>query len=132
MEQRFLDFVKSLPDRENVRSLSLAELDQEARPYGRLTNNQSLSYYSNVRNRNARDTMVFGSDRVAPKKLTDRQKVIQEKKDQTLQAVEAYLKRAPLVRVQRTIGDNNSFNPKCNLFLSVQRADNIRQACLWS
>jgi phosphoenolpyruvate carboxykinase (ATP) len=132
MEQRFLDFVKTLQERENVRTLSLAELDQEARPYGRLTNNQSLSYYSNVRNRNARDTVVFGSDRVAPKKLTDRQKVIQEKKDQTLQAVEAYLKRAPLVRVQRTIGDNNSFNPKCNLFLSVQRADNIRQACLWS
>jgi phosphoenolpyruvate carboxykinase (ATP) len=76
--------------------------------------------------------VVFGSERVATKKPSDRQKVIQEKKDQTLQAVEAYLKRAPLVRVQRTIGDNNSFNPKCNLFLSLQRADNIRQACLWS
>ncbi|MSQ17722.1 MAG: phosphoenolpyruvate carboxykinase [Dehalococcoidia bacterium] len=132
MEQHFLEFVKTLPDRENVRSLSLAELDQEARPYGRITSNQSLSYFSNVRNRNARDTVVFGSDRVATKKPTERQKTIQEKKDQTLKAVEAYLQRAPLIRVQRTIGDNKSFNPKCNLFLSVQRSDNIRQACLWS
>ncbi len=132
MEQRFLDFVKTLPDRENVRTLSLAELDQEARPYGRPTTTQSLSFNSNVRNRNARDTVVFGSDRVATKKPTDRQKTIQEKKDQTLRAVEAYLQRAPLVRVQRTICDNNSFNPKCTLFLSLQRSDNIRQAYLWS
>ncbi|MBM3942590.1 MAG: phosphoenolpyruvate carboxykinase (GTP) [SAR202 cluster bacterium] len=132
MEQNFLEFIKTLPGRSNVQTLSVPELDDQARHYGRRTQTESLSFYSNVRNRNARDTVVFGSDRVASKKLTERQKTIAEKKDQTLKAVQAYLERAPLIRVQRTIGDNSSFNPKCNLFLSVQRSDNVRQACLWS
>ena len=65
MVESFLDFIKSLADRSNVRTLSLAELDQEARPFGKPTQNGSLSFYSNVRNRSAGLAVVFGSDRVA-------------------------------------------------------------------
>ena len=132
MVEAFLDFVKDLPHQGNVRTLNLEELDQEASGYGRITKTNSRSFYSNVRNRSAGLAVVFGSDTVASRNLSERQQAIKDRKDRTLQEVREYLKRAPLVRVQRTIGDNSEFNPKCNLFLSVQRADNVRQAHLWS
>jgi phosphoenolpyruvate carboxykinase (ATP) len=132
MAESFLDFVKTLPERGNVRRLSISDLDQEANKYGRVTSTESLSFYSNVRNRSAGVAVVFGTDRVASQNLTPTQESIKERKDQTLERVRDYLRRAPLIMVQRTVGDNSEFNPKCHLFLSVQRADNVRQACLWS
>ena len=132
MAENFLDFVKSLPERNNVRRMGIGDLDRDASKYGRVTSTESLSFYSNVRNRSAGVAVVFGSDRVASQNLTATQESIRERKDQTLERVREYLQRAPLIMVQRTVGDNSEFNPKCNLFLSVQRADNVRQACLWS
>jgi phosphoenolpyruvate carboxykinase (ATP) len=132
MALRFLDFVQGLATHDNVRTLSLDQLDRDSRPYARVTTNGSLSFFSNVRNRSAAVSVVFGKTEVALEKLSERQQVIHELKDQTLKRVQAYLERAPLIRVQRTIGNNPQFNAKCTLFLSVQRSDNIRQANLWS
>jgi phosphoenolpyruvate carboxykinase (ATP) len=132
MVESFLDFVKSLSGQSNVRNLNLEELDQEASKFARVTKTNSRSFYSNVRNRSAGVSVVFGSEKVASKTLNERQQAIKERKDQTLREVREYLQRAPLIRVQRTVGDNSEFNPKCNLLLSVQRADNVRQAHLWS
>ena len=132
MVESFLDFVKSLPGQRNVRNLNLEELDQEAGQFARITNTNGRSYYSNVRNRSASVAVVFGSEKVASRTLNERQQAIRDHKDQTLEQVRAYLQRAPLIRVQRTVGDNPEFNPKCNLYLSVQRSDNARQAHLWS
>ena len=132
MVESFLDFVKSLPEHGNVRTVSINELDAEAFKHGRTTSTGGRSFYSNVRNRSAGVAVVFGSDRVATKSFNTAQQRISENREKTLEAVREYLLRAPLIRVQRTIGDNTEFNPKCNLFLSVQRSDNARQACLWS
>ncbi len=132
MAESFLDFVKSLPEQGNVRTVSIDELDSEADKYGRVTSTGGRSFYSNVRNRSAGVAVVFGSERVATKNFNPVQQRISENREHTLEEVRKYLLRAPLIRVQRTIGDNSEFNPKCNLFLSVQRADNVRQACVWS
>ena len=132
MAESFLDFVKSLPEQGNVRTVSIDELDSEADKYGRVTSTGGRSFNSNVRNRSAGVAVMFGSERVATKNFNPAQQRISESREHTLEEVRKYLLRAPLIRVQRTIGDNSEFNPKCNLFLSVQRADNVRQACLWS
>ena len=132
MPEGLLDFVKNLEGRGNVRTRSLAELDREARPFGRATVNESISYFSNVRNRSAGVSVVLGSDQVRQRSLTERQRAIVERMDKTLEDVKSYLQYAPLICVKRTIGDNGLFNPRCTLFLSTQRADNIRQAYIWA
>ena len=132
MAESFLEFVKGLGNRDNVRTLDLPALERSARPFGRATTDESLAYFSNVRNRSAAVAVVLGSERVRSKNLTERQKAILERSEQTLAEVKEYLKNAPLIRVQRTICDNSDFLPRCNLFLSVQRPDNIRQAYLWA
>ena len=132
MPESFLNFVKSLPEQGNVRTVNIQELDAEAFKHGRTTSTGGRSFSSNVRNRSAGVAVVFGSDRVATKSFSATQQRISKNRDKTLEEVRQYLLRTPLIRVQRTIGDNSEFNPKCNLFLSVQRSDNARQACLWS
>ena len=132
MAGRLVDFVKSLEGRDNVSPLSLPQLAKEASLHGRVTANESLSFFSNIRNRSAAVSVVIGSDNVPQDKLTDRQEGIVDRLDSTIEQVKAYLKYAPLTCVKRTIGSNHSFNPKCTLFLSTQRSDNVRQAYLWA
>ena len=132
MPESFLDFVKGLEGRENVRTLSRDELEKEARPFGRVTTDESLSFFSNVRNRSAGVSVVIGSERMRQRGLTERQSAILEHLDPTIEEVKSYLQYAPLICVKRTIGDNDSFNPGCTLYLSTQRADNIRQSYIWA
>ena len=132
MPGSLLDFVKGLEGRDNVRSLSLAEMEKEARPFGRVTINESVSFFSNVRNRSAAVSVVVGSERVRDRNPTERQKAILERLDRTMEEVKEYLQYAPLICVKRTISDNDAFNPKCTLYLSTQRSDNVRQAYIWA
>ena len=132
MPESFLDFVKGLEGRDNVRTLSTAELEKNTRPYGRVTASESISFFSDVRNRSAGVSVVVGSERVQQQVLSDRQKSILERMDRTIEEVKSYLHYAPLICIKRTIGDNDSFQPRCTLYLSTQRADNIRQAYIWA
>ena len=132
METELLNFLKTLEARPNVRTLDGAQLERAARPFGKQTQNESHYYFSNVRSRSAGVTVYLGSEAVRLRALTDRQQSIFNASEHTLKQVIQYLKNAPLICVKRTIGDNPHFNPKCTLFLSTQRSDNIRQAYLWS
>ena len=132
MPESILRLVQDLEGQENVRVLSPGDLERQARSFGRATANESLCFYSNVRNRSAAVTVVVGSEKVQPKGLSERQKGILGSLDTTIEKVKAYLKLAPLICVKRAVGSNDTFNPKCTLFLSTQRADNIRQAYLWA
>ena len=129
---KFLEFVKGLEGCDNVRPMDVDQLASETRPYGRQTSYGNLAYFSNVRSRSASQSVVIGSDRVREKSLSEGQAAILERLETTLGTLQEYLTRAPLIRVQRTIGDNDVFNPRCTLYLSTQRQDNVRQAYLWS
>ena len=128
MVESSLDFIKSLAERSSVRTLSLAELDQDARPFRRPTQNRGLSFYSNVRNRSAGPAEVFSGNRVASTGIIQREQAIWDNEDDMLRGVRAYLERATLIQAQRTIGDTPSCNPKCTLLPSLQQAGNNRQA----
>ncbi|MFQ5808456.1 MAG: phosphoenolpyruvate carboxykinase, partial [Armatimonadota bacterium] len=38
---------------------------------------------------------------------------------------------APMVCIERTMGDNSAFNPHCTLYVSTQRRDSVRLAYMW-
>ena len=132
MNQSFLQFVETLEVRDNVATLNMDELAARAKPMGTPTTHGGLAFFSNVRNRSGAQAVVLGSDRVRQRSLTPLQKSIVDGLDATLANLREYLTRTPLVCVKRTIGANELFNPKCTLFLSTQRRDNIRQAYLWA
>ena len=132
MPSQIVEVIRDLDQQKNVSTLDVAALAARAQPLARHTAYGGLSFFSNVRNRSAAQSVVFGSERVRQKNLSPTQQAIVEKLDSTLATVRDYLKIAPLISVKRTIGDNGRFEPKCTLYLSTQRSDNIRQAYLWA
>ena len=130
--KNFASFLKTISELPNVTKLTSDELSNRAVPFGRKTQFGNLSFSSTVRSRSASQSVVFGSERVQEKNLTPVQARIVGNLAKTLSVLQEYIMNAPIVRVQRTIGDNKTFNPKCTLYLSTQRPDNIRQAYLWS
>ena len=129
---KFKKFLSELDNSPNVIHMTVDQLALEAYPFGRQTTFGSLSFYSNVRSRSANQSVVIGSEKVQEKNPSSGQKRILANLETTIKTVQQYIKRAPFVRVHRTIGDNKDFNPKCTLYLSTQRRDNIRQAYLWA
>ena len=132
VDAKFLDFVNTLDGRSNVAAMELGELASLARPFGRPTEHGGLAFSSTVRNRNAKQSVVVGDERTRERSPTEVQKAILAKLDSTLGRLRRYLEKAPLICVKRTIGANGGFNPKCTLYLSTQRRDNVRQAFLWA
>jgi phosphoenolpyruvate carboxykinase (ATP) len=128
----FVEAVRGLERQKNVSTLSLDNLAERAQAFGRRTASGGTAFFSNVRNRSGGVSVVFGGEGVRQMNLTPTQQAIRENVDATLKTVRDYLKVAPLICVKRTIGDNGEFEPKCTLYLSVQRSDNVRQAHLWS
>ena len=76
--------------------------------------------------------MYVGSERVLLPDMTPQQQAILANVPLTLAKLRKYLARAPLVKVERVIGDNPAFNVTCTVYQSVQRPEQIRQAYMWS
>lgn len=78
-------------------------------------------------------TVYVGDEGVRQTKLNTQQIDILKKLPKTLSALEDYMKRAPFVKINRTMGNNQEFSPNCNIFLSIQRPEMIRLAYMtWS
>ena len=132
MPSTFFDFVKTLKGNANVSLMNLADLAAASKSTSRETTHGGQAFFSNIRNRSGKQSLVVGNERIQGKNLSAYQKSMLSKLDITLAALRKYLDKVPLICVERTIGSNETFNPKCVLFLSTQRRDNVRQAFLWA
>lgn len=123
-----LDTMKQLRHADNVAYPNPKELRQTAERYGVRTVYGNYNFVSTVKNRSAWLTVYVGSQNVLQSQLNQRQKEILAEAPNTVEMVHKYLKRAPLVCVERTMGDNPYFNPHCTLYVSVHRKEMIRLA----
>ncbi|MGQ3686149.1 MAG: phosphoenolpyruvate carboxykinase [Candidatus Loosdrechtia sp.] len=112
----------------NVLDFTDWTLRRNAERFASLTKFGNMAVHSTVKNRSAKVTVCAGSDAVRLKTLNVRQAEIMSNLPVTLSLVEDYIKKAPFVRVSRTIGRNDEFSPHCTIFVSVQRPEMIRLA----
>jgi len=124
--KEILERVAGLHRLQNVESPSPEQLRKRAEAFGVRTQWGSINFVSSVKNRSAGLTVYVGSDRVRQRVLSQRQKEILQQWQETAAAVLRYIQRAPLLRVQRTMGENDHFTPGCNLFVSVHRPEMCR------
>jgi phosphoenolpyruvate carboxykinase (ATP) len=61
-------------------------------------------------------------------RLNQKQKEILADAPKTVELVHKYVEGAPIVCVERTMGDNPYFNPHCTLYVSIHRKEMIRLA----
>jgi phosphoenolpyruvate carboxykinase (ATP) len=126
--QTVLDTMKTLRHAENVVYPNTKELEQTAERYGVRTVYGNYNFASTVKNRSAWLTVYVGSPKVLQPQLNQKQKEIFTDAPKTVELVHKYVEGAPIVCVERTMGDNLYFNPHCTLYVSVHRKEMMRLA----
>ena len=126
--QTVLDTMKTLRHNDNVAYPNPIELRRTAERYGVRTVYDNYNFVSTVKNRSAWLTVYIGSPKVLQRQVDQKQKEIFRNAPKTVELVNEYVKRAPLVCVERTMGNNSYFNPHCTLYVSVHRKEMIRLA----
>jgi phosphoenolpyruvate carboxykinase (ATP) len=123
-----MDTVEGLRHADNVAYLSSEEIRRTSEGYGVRTVFGNYNFVSTVKNRSAWLTVYVGTSRVLQRKLNQRQEEIFRDVPKTLDLVCKYVKRAPFVCVESTMGENSYFNPHCALYISVHRKEMMRLA----
>jgi len=126
--QEVLNTMKRLRHADNVAHPTPTELRRTAEQYGVRTVYGNYNFVSTVKNRSTWLTVYVGSQRVLQPQLNQKQKEILRDVPKTVKLLHEYVKRASLVCVERTMGDNPYFNPHCTLYVSIHRREMIRLA----
>jgi len=126
-----LDAVTKLRGQPNVWHPTYKKLRQESEKYGVRTKWGNIVFHTMVKHRIAPLTVHVGSPEVRQRYLTPKQKEILEKLPQTLKLVHAYMKKAPFVCVERTMGESE-LTPHCTIFISTQLKEMVRIAYAWA
>jgi len=126
--QTVLDTMKTLRHAENVVYPNPKELRQTAERYGVRTVYGNYNFVSTVKNRSTWLTVYLGSQKALQPQLNQRQREILMDAPKTVELVHRYVERAPIVCVERTMGDNPYFNPHCTLYVSAHRKEMMRLA----
>ncbi len=129
--RRFSEAVKDLHKRPNVRSVTLEELEPEALATAFRTRNGSHVWRSSVSSRIAPKTVYLGTEKVRLPNPTPLQERIVEEAPGTLEKVLHLLKTIPIVHLRRQMGQNDTFNPICNIYVSALDPKNLRLAYMW-
>lgn len=120
--------IADLAGRPNVRVVDADEASRLARPFGTPTRLGSVNYASAVKSLSTALTVYVGSPRVEAGVLTQKKRDIKKSAPETVNRVLAYVSKAPLVRLDCTMGQDSSFMPGCRLYLSTYRPDSARLA----
>jgi phosphoenolpyruvate carboxykinase (ATP) len=120
--------VAELSSQSNVSCPSAEEVQRAAESYGLHTKFDNYNFVSSIKNRSAGLTVYVGGSDVAHSSLTQKRKEILQGLPETLKLIHSYLKKAPLVKVETTMGDNDVFAPRCTLYVSTYRNEMIRLA----
>ncbi|NIM20543.1 MAG: phosphoenolpyruvate carboxykinase (ATP) [Candidatus Latescibacteria bacterium] len=128
---RFYDNLQPFLNGRNIEHAKLKELKERAIRTATPTRFGSFAWRSAVSSRVAPRTVYLGSEPVRLPSVTDLQREIIEKAPEELHNVLHMIRTLPLVHIRRQMGDNNEFNPICNLYISVADPKNIRLAYMW-
>lgn len=120
--------VEKLYNRSNVKHLSEQKIREMAEAYGTKTKFNNYNFVSTVKNRSAGLTIIVGSPEVVQYEMSPKQKELMKNLPKTMSDVLQYIKSAPFVCTDRTMGDNPYFTPRCTLYVSVHRGEMIRLA----
>ncbi len=129
--RRFAENLFPLLKGKNIRRASLEDLREPAIRTGTRTKYGSYGWRSAVSSRIAPKTVYLGSEEVRLPKLTDVQRSIVAKAPEELHKVLHLIRTLPFVHLRRQMGDNESYNPVCNLYVSVEDQKNYRIAYMW-
>jgi phosphoenolpyruvate carboxykinase (ATP) len=115
----------------NVRTVDLKWLEPRAKATGIKTKNGSYGWRAAISSRIAPKTVYLGIESVRLPSLTPVHKDLISHAPEELNKVLHLLQTLPICHIRRRMGDNNTFNPICNLYLSEADLINYRLGYMW-
>ncbi|MBU1627475.1 phosphoenolpyruvate carboxykinase (ATP) [bacterium] len=133
-EEAYKRFAAQLPDAlkgPNIERSTMDSLYPKAIHSAFRTRYGSLGWRSFVSSRIAAKTVYLGSERIRLPQISTLQKGLIKNAPEELDKVIHCLKTLPFVYLQRQMGDNDEFNPICNLFVCIADPKNYRIPYMW-
>lgn len=115
----------------NIRTVDLKWLEPRAKAAGTKTKYGSYGWRSAISSRIAPKTVYLGSEEVRLARPTTEQQSLIAKAPGELDKVLHLLRTLPLYHIRRQMGENDSYNPICNLYVSEADMINYRIGYMW-
>lgn len=128
---KFSEELKPLLNGPNIQRCTMRQLKKISAKSGFKTIFGSQGWRSAISSRVAPKTVYLGSEDVVLPQTTNLQKDIIKNAPKELDKVLHLMKTLPFVRISRQMGDNDTYNPVCNLYVSVADMKNARLAYMW-
>ena len=129
--KRFYENLQPLLKGPNIQHVKLKKIRRQAIKTGTRTKFGSYGWRSAVSSRIAPKTVYLGGPKVRLPKPTQLHRQIIENAPEELHKVLHLIRTLPFIHLRRQMGDNNDFNPICNLYMSVADPKNYRIAYMW-
>lgn len=133
-ESAYLQFAQNLPHAlsgSNIKQVKLKDLRKQALKTGTPTKFGSWGWRSMVSSRIGPKTVYLGSKSVLLPKPSQVHKNIIAGAPEELHKVLHLCRTLPMVHLRRRMGENDEYNPICNLYMSVADHKNYRLAYMW-
>jgi phosphoenolpyruvate carboxykinase (ATP) len=129
--RKFYEELQKVLKGPNIKSVDLDWLEPKARATGVKTKYGSYGWRSAISSRIAPKTVYLGSESVRLSNPTPLQESIIANAPQELEKVLHVLKTFPFYHIRRRMGDNDLYNPFCNLYVSLADPKNYRLGYMW-
>jgi len=129
--QKFKDELSRVLKGLNIRTVDLKWLEPKAKATGVRTKYGSYGWRSAISSRVAPKTVYLGSQEVRLPRPTSAQESLISKAPEELEKVIHLLRTLPFYHIPRQMGNNDTFNPVCHLYVSEADLVNYRLGYMW-
>lgn len=133
-EEAYRKFEEELPGAlagPNIKRVDLDWIEPRARATGVKTKFGSYGWRSAISSRIAPKTVYLGNEAVRLTRPSAEQKTLIAKSQDELDKVLHLLRTLPFCHIRRQLGENDYYNPFCNLYVSAADLINYRLAYMW-
>ena len=129
--KEFSKKLKEVLNGPNIRTVDMKWLEPRSKATGVRTKYGSYGWRAAISSRIAPKTVYLGSENVRMSDPTPVQKSIIANAPQELEKVLHLMKTLPFVHIRRRMGENDVYNPLCDLYVSEADLINNRLAYMW-
>jgi phosphoenolpyruvate carboxykinase (ATP) len=115
----------------NIKTVDLNWLEPRAKAAGIKTKYGSYGWRSTISSRIGPKTVYLGSEAVHIPRPSELQKFLIANAPEELEKVLHLLRTLPFYHIRRQMGENDSYNPYCNLYVSEADVINYRIGFMW-
>jgi len=115
----------------NIKNVSLKWLEPRAKAAGMRTKYGSYGWRAAISSRIAPKTVYLGSEKVRLPRPSEAQKNLIANAPEQLDKVLHLLRTLPFFCIRRRMGENDAYNPVCNLYVSEADQTNYRLGYMW-